>query len=529
MRTDVNSNTDRKMSRTYNPATGVLVGEVPEHTVEELNEAVAQASRAQGEWASRSFAKRAAALLRVRDHLVAQIDEIAQTIAAETGKTRIDAVTTEIMPATMAATYYAKQAERILARKRLRPGNILLANKRSYVDRVPYGVIGIISPWNYPFGIPFHEVAMALMAGNAVVLKVASQTLQVGERLKEAFLAGGYPDGLFHLINLPGSVAGPAFIESGINKLFFTGSGPVGKALMAKAAERLIPVSLELGGNDAMIVCADADLDRAVGGALWAGLSNAGQSCGAVERIFVEEPAYDEFAKRLQRRFAALRVGPNEDHEVEIGSMTTAGQREKVRVMINDAVEKGAHRMTFHEIPQDAPHLFQEPAILTEVNDSMLVMQEEVFGPVLSIVRVHDLDEAVRRANASSVGLSASVWTRDRKKGHAIAARLESGAVMINDHMMSHGLAETPWGGFKESSLGRTHGAYGLEGMTQPRVVVDDIMPGVKKNMWWYPHDRAVYEGHVGGIEFLYGRGLKRRFEGLIKLVKTFLRTFRVD
>jgi succinate-semialdehyde dehydrogenase/glutarate-semialdehyde dehydrogenase len=142
---------------------------------------------------------------------------------------------------------------------------------------------------------------------------------------------------------------------------------------------------------------------------------------------------------------------------------------------------------------------------------------------------VHDLDEAVRRANASSVGLSASVWTRDRKKGHAIAARLESGAVMINDHMMSHGLAETPWGGFKESSLGRTHGAYGLEGMTQPRVVVDDIMPGVKKNMWWYPHDRAVYEGHVGGIEFLYGKGWKRRFEGLVRLVKTFLRTFRVD
>ncbi len=299
----------RTKVRSINPATGELLGSVPVNTQRELTAAVAASHAAQAAWARYSFAERRARLLRMRQFVMDHIDEIAAMISSETGKSRMDALSTEVFPVATALTFYAREAERVLSRRRVRPGSILTVNKRSYIDRVPMGVIGIISPWNYPFAIPMHEVAMALMAGNGVVLKVASQTLLVGQWIERVVRAGNLPNGLFSLINLPGSVAGKAFIDSGIDKLFFTGSVPVGKELMALAANRLLPISLELGGNDAMIVCADADIPRAVGGALWAGFSNSGQSCAAVERIFVEKKVYDEFLTLLADRVTKLRQG----------------------------------------------------------------------------------------------------------------------------------------------------------------------------------------------------------------------------
>ncbi len=512
----------------YNPATGEKIGETPLNTVVELNAAVAKAREAQKIWAAMSFSARRDHLLKMRDHIAENSDRFSKVIALDAGKTVFDALSTEVMPSVLAVNYYAKNAKWILKRKRLKPGNILLANKISYIDRVPYGVVGIISPWNYPFGIPVHEVAMALIAGNAVVLKAASQTQEVAELIEEAVNAAGLPEGLFRLLNIPGNVAGDAMIDSGIDKLYFTGSVPVGKQLMEKASERLLPISLELGGNDAMIVLDDADLHRAAAGALWAGLSNSGQSCAGVERIYVDAKVYDRFMAELKRQASVLRQGDGSFYDVEIGAMTTEKQAKTVKTHLEDALAKGA-TVTPLATPQAGVEkgTFHLPYAVENVNNDMLLMKEETFGPLLGIEKFSTIEEAIAKANNSDLGLTASVWTKDRKRGHTIAAKLEAGTVSINDHLMSHGLAETPWGGFKESGFGRTHGTIGLEGMTQPRCVVDDILPGVKKSMWWYPHSRDVYEGLKGGIDLLYTKGVPVKFDGAIKLVKTFFRTFR--
>jgi succinate-semialdehyde dehydrogenase/glutarate-semialdehyde dehydrogenase len=517
----------RKKTVSINPATGKVIGYTPENTVQELDLAVAQAKIAQSAWGTLRYTQRAECLFRIRDYIVANTDHLVDVIAQDTGKTKMDALSTEVLSVAMALTYYATHAEKILKRKHLSGGGLLTINKRSYIDRVPIGVVGIISPWNYPFAIPFHEIAMALVAGNAVVLKVASHTLQVGKAIQECVEAGKLPEHLFHLINLPGRIAGDAFLDSGINKLFFTGSVAVGKTLVKKASERLIPVSLELGGNDAMIVCSDANLHRAANGALWAGLSNAGQSCAAVERIYVEAEVYDAFVNLLKEKLSTLRQGVDTGVNVEIGSMTTEEQFKKIQKQVKDALAKGAKTYSGVAPLPKGKGLFYPPTIVENVHDNMLMMQEEIFGPLLGVLKVESIDEAIARANASKLGLTASVWSRNRRKAHEIASRLEVGSVMINDHLMSHGLAETPWGGWKESGIGRTHGHIGLEEMTQPRCVVDDLLPGVQKNMWWYPHNKKVYEGLKGAMVFLYGKGIGKRIGAAQKLVNVFLRTFQ--
>jgi succinate-semialdehyde dehydrogenase/glutarate-semialdehyde dehydrogenase len=517
-----------KFTTSYNPVTGKAIGKTPENTANELERAVALAKIAQSEWAKLTFHERAQYLFRIRDYIVSNVDHIVESISKNCGKTRVDALSMEVFSITMAISYYANHAHKILKRKRLSGGNILIANKRAYVDRVPVGVVGIISPWNYPFAIPFHEISMALIAGNAVILKVATQSLEVGKLIKECIQAANLPENIFHIVNIPGRVAGEAFFNAGINKLFFTGSVPVGKLLMEQASKHLIPVSLELGGNDAMIVCADANLYRAVGGALWAGIVNTGQSCGGVERIYIEAEVYDEFLSILKQKMSELRMGVDEDSNVDVGSMTTKEQWKKVKLCYTDALKKGGK--VFPEkniISKNLKGLFFPPVIIENLRDDMMVVNEEIFGPILTVQKVVNVEEAIARANASKLGLTASVWTKNRKKGHAIAARLEVGSVMINDHLMSHGMAETPWGGWKESGIGRTHGYIGLEEMTQPRCVIDDILPSVQKNMWWYPHSKKIYVGLKGAIELLYSKNLWKKLTGSIRLVGVFIRTFQ--
>jgi acyl-CoA reductase-like NAD-dependent aldehyde dehydrogenase len=511
-----------------NPATGEVIGTHPENHPDDVKAILAKARAAQKAWAAMTFRERRGHVLAIRDAIVDRADEIAELISRNNGKTRMDALSTEVLPAAMAATYYANKAGKFLKPKKIGPGNIFFLYKRSRVERVPYGVVGIISPWNYPFAIPFHEIAMGLMAGNAVLLKVATQTQAVSAMIAGVVAAGGLPEGLFHVVNIPGHVAGRTFIEAGVDKLFFTGSVEVGKHLMAAAAPRLLPLSLELGGNDPMIVCKDANLYRAAAGAAWAGYSNAGQSCGGVERVYVEKEAYPEFVSLLGKITEALTFGADTDGGVDVGAVTTKSQLDTIREHLEDALAKGA-RQTYRARNRkgNGDGLFFPPTVLENVDDSMVTMRAETFGPIIAITPVKDVEEAVEKANRSHLGLTASVWSRDRKKARRIASRLEAGVVTINDHLMTHGLAETPWGGFKESSLGRTHGYLGLEQMTQTRVVVDDILPGVQRNMWWYPHTRKVYEGLRGLLHLLYGKKFSLRLKGLAKLLPVVGRTFR--
>lgn len=517
---------DREQTICKNPATGEVIGYSPLDSVEDVAAVVRRSREAQRGWEATPFKERARAVLRIRDYIAENADDMAEIISRDNGKTRTDALATEVLPSIMAADYYAKNADRFLAERMLKPGNPLLANKIAKIVRVPFGVIGIISPWNYPFAIPFSEIVMGLLAGNGVILKVATETQLVGRALERAVRAGGLPSDLFAHVNLPGRLAGDAFLEGGIDKLFFTGSVPIGKKLMAKAAETLTPVSLELGGNDAMLVCPDADLERAAAGAVWAGFQNAGQSCGGVERIYVHRDVYDAFLGKLGERVRALRVGPDLDFEVDMGAITTVSQLRTVQRHVEEALEKGATVFAKSSCPE-GEGTFHPAMVLTDVNHDMLVMREETFGPVVGVMKVDTMDEAVELANDSNLGLTGSVWSSDRKEAERLGRRIRAGAIMINDHLMSHGLAETPWGGFKESGIGRTHGEIGFAEMTEPQCIVQDYLPAVRKNMWWHPHGKGVYDGVRGIIDLLYSKEAGMRVSGAGHLAKLFPRTFK--
>ncbi len=513
-----------------NPATGETLGSSVMHTVEEVKTRIATARLAQTAWGKLPVKERVKRMRPIKRYIIENADNLVETIARNNGKVRIDALATEVIPAAMAMNYYLKKSPRFLRDRRNHTGNILLMNKRSKVVRVPYGVVGIISPWNYPYAIAFSEVIMALIAGNAVVLKTASETQGVGLALKETIAAADLPPGIFQYVNLPGRLAGDALLENGVDKLFFTGSVAVGKYLMKKASETLTPLSLELGGNDPMLVCEDADLDRAVGGAIWAGFSNAGQSCGGVERVYVHQAVYDVFLQKLTERVQNLRVGYDSDFQTDIGAMTTEKQMKTVQEHINNALQQGARIAAQSAASVDQQlRQFLPATVLCDVNHNMTVMREESFGPVMGLMKVQSMEEAVQLANDSNLGLTASVWSKKRRKGEAFAKKIRAGVVTVNDHLMSHGLPETAWGGFKQSGIGRTHGKLGFDEMTQPQTIVHDILPGVKKNLWWHPYSPKLYEGLKGILMFLYGRSLAQRIHGKSKLFSIFPRMFTIN
>ncbi len=505
------------------PATGKRLAALKVDGAAAVQAAVRAARKAQEAWAAAPIRERQARVRAMGKELVSRVDELAEVVSRSTGKTRMDALATDVFPGALMASYYARIAPRVLAPRRLGRSSILFFNKVSTLTRVPFGVIGIISPYNYPLGIPLHEVIPGLLAGNAVILKVATQVQPVGDAIASLVKAAGFPPGLFTLVHLPGRAAGDAFLEAGVDKLFFTGSTEAGRELMAKAGRKLVPVVMELGGADAMVVLDDANMHRAAAGALWAGMSNAGQSCAGVQRVFVTAGAWDRFRARLAEQAAKLRVGPDVDFGVDVGSLVSAQEKQRVQAALRDAVRKGARVLA-----QSGPStgLFLPVTILENTDHSMTAMCEEVFGPVIALEKVRDAEEAVRRANDSPYGLSASVWSSNRRRARQVAARLRAGSVTINDHLMSHGMAETPWGGFGESGIGRSHGELGFDEMTQPRVIVDDLLHRAPRNMWWYPHNQAVYEGLKGAIVALHGRGLARRLSGVGRLVGTFMRTF---
>ena len=497
-------------TKQLNPATGELLSTFPNDSAADLPATIAAARVAQQQWGALSYKQRAASLYTMKAFLAANADRAAVLISKCNGKTTQDALAAEVLPSIMACDWYAKNTAKALKSFSLPTGHLLFANKRNYIEYTPLGVVGIITPWNYPFSTPFLEVLMALMAGNAVVLKVATQTVAIGAFLEEVVnVGGGLPKGLFSHVVIGGAEVGPGMLSSGINKVFFTGSIGVGKKLMAEASKTLTPLSLELGGKDPMLVLPDASIERSVNAACWAGYQNAGQSCGGVERIYVHESLYDEFVAALVAKTKALRHGvPTEACEVDIGSLTTKGQLDTITRQVDKAVAAGAviaAQSRAVGTPETlAKGYFYPATVLTNVTADMEIMIEETFGPILPVMKFRTIDEVVALANDCTMALTASIFTGDVSAAKRLASRLEAGVVSINDHLCSHGFAETPWGGWKESGIGRTHGFLGLKEMVNARCVSYELVPQgwIPRNMWWYPFNRESYEGILTGVRF---------------------------
>jgi succinate-semialdehyde dehydrogenase/glutarate-semialdehyde dehydrogenase len=512
----------------FNPATGELVGSVSTITPEQVQGVVDDVARIQPAWAELSLADRARYLRRAADALLDDIDEIAELLVNEQGKPRVEAYTMELLPTVDALHWCAKAGPKILADEKVRMSQAFLMSKKSRFTFEPIGVVGVIAPWNYPWSIPFGEVAIALMAGNGVVLKPASLTPLLGEAIRRVFEKGGLPEGLIRVVHGGGAV-GDALARSSVGKVFFTGSVEVGRKVGEVCAQRLKGSVLELGGKDPMVVCADADLGNAVSGAVWGGFANAGQTCSGIERVYVVREVADRFVEGVAAEAERLRLGDPLEWETEIGPMTSADQYEIVVDLIEDAVSSGAKKLCGG--PTEVAGLsgkFVAPTVLTGVTHEMRIMREEVFGPVLPIVTVEDEQEAIELANDSEFGLGASVWTKDRQKGERIARRIQSGMVWVNDHSFSHGACQCAWGGVKDSGVGRSHSKFGFYECVN--IKMNAWEPGITRDFWWHPYDRALGEAVRASASLLYGKGAERTKalrDGAVPLLKVGRRTLK--
>ncbi|MFL5819955.1 MAG: aldehyde dehydrogenase family protein [Solirubrobacteraceae bacterium] len=513
----------------FSPTTGKRLGSVPKLAPEDVQRVVDEVAQVQPIWAQLRLQDRARYLRRAAQAILDDIDEIRDLIAREQGKPRTEAYIMEILPTVDALNWVAEEGPEILGDEPIANPQAFLKTKRSAFAYDPLGVVAVIAPWNYPWSIPLGEVAMALMAGNGVVFKPASLTCLVGERIRQVFERAGLPEGLVRTVHGGGAV-GQALVESSVAKVLFTGSVEVGRAIGETCARLMKGSVLELGGKDPMIVLADAHLPNAVGGAMWGGFANAGQTCSGIERVYVMREVAERFVADVVAGARRLQVGDPLDWRTQVGPMVSRDQFETVRELVDDAVAAGATLECGG--PVEVPGLegaFYAPAVLTGVNHEMRVMREEIFGPVLPIVTVDSEAEAIRLANDSQFGLGASVWTRDRPKGERIAREIQSGMVWVNDHMYSHGACQCSWGGVKDSGLGRVHSRFGFYECVNIKLVTWE--PSRVRDFWWYPYDETLGRAARASAKLLYSRrDVDRRHalrEGAFPLFRVAGRTLR--
>jgi acyl-CoA reductase-like NAD-dependent aldehyde dehydrogenase len=498
----------KKALESFSPTTGELLGSVETLTPPKVQGIVDDVAEVQPFWAQLSLEDRARYMRRAADVLLAEIDELAELLTREQGKPRVESYSMELLPTVDALKWIADQGPEILADEKISFPQAFLKTKRAKFAYEPIGVVGVIAPWNYPWSIPFGEVAIAVMAGNGVVLKPASLTPLIGERIRMIFEKAGFPEGLIRTIHGGGRV-GDALVKSSAGKIFFTGSVEIGYKVGVECAKRMKGSVLELGGKDPQIVCADADLANAVSGAVWGGFANAGQTCSGIERVYVHRDVSDAFLEGVVRETERLTVGDPLEWTTETGPMVSAEQADLVTELVDDAIANGAERLCGGPVKvKGMKGRFIAPTVLTGVTHEMRIMQEEIFGPVLPVITVDSEEEAVRLANDSRFGLGASVWTKDRGKGERIASQIQSGMVWVNDHSFSHGACQCSWGGVKDSGLGRSHSKFGFYECVNIKLVSWE--PGWTRDSWWQPYDRDVGDAFRASAQLLYGRNGNR-------------------
>lgn len=497
------------------PSTGELIGAFTLLDEGQAKGSVEAASAAFEGWSATPFAERRRALDRFRSLLLKESESIAVLIAREQGKPVAEAYLAEILPALDHLKHLADHAEEALASQETTPAVFLIGHKQGRIEFKPLGPVLVITAWNYPFLIPITGIGAAVMAGNTVILKPAPTTTLIGLAIGDLFMRSGLPKGVVNVAACDDTVAQALVTHPGLAKVLFTGSVPTGRKVMAAAASQGTSVTLELGGKDPAVVCADADLERAASGIVWAAFLNAGQTCASVERVYVEETIADAFIARVIEKAKAIRVGDPLDDRTDMGPLTLERQRAIVEAHIEDARAKGA-RIETGGLRPEGPGFFYPPTVLTNVDHSMTIMKEETFGPVLPIMRVPSVEEGIRLANDSPYGLTASGWTSSEVTAGKLERELQAGVVTINDHVYTFGEPTSPWGGVKASGIGRTHGTLGLRDMTQAKYIARDMSRGGE--VWWYPYGPEFKRLMAGALPSFHHSFPPARLFALLKL-----------
>jgi len=465
----------RRRLATRSPVTGERIGEHEVQTAEDVRAALERARKAQVEWGALPVDERAWVLSRAQRVLLERQDEIVETVLAETGKVPGEALAMEVFASADALGFYAKRAAKLLAPRRARLHGALRFVKRLQLVYQPLGVVGVITPWNGPFILALNPTAQALVAGNAVLLKPSEVTPASSALVAEVFAQAGLPENLLQVLHGDGET-GAALTEAGLDKIHFTGSVATGRKIAESCGRALVPCTLELGGKDPMIVCADADLESAAGGALAGGLLNTGHYCCGTERVYVVDEVADAFIEAVVAKASELRQGS--DGEFDVGAVFWDRQMDIIERHMADAVDKGARVLSGGRRNPELSGLYYEPTVLTDVDHDMLIMRDETFGPIVPIMRVADEEEAIRLANDTDYGLSATVWTRDAYKATEIAKRLRAGGVCVNDMTVTYGVHEAPFGGVKNSGVGSVHGGDGLRKYCHEHPIIHDRFGG---------------------------------------------------